>query len=66
MAKKVRKMLKMPMGVRGLAGLLGLIVGLLCLVPEIFFWVKSCFNAPQAPSKKAEEGDAEEQEKLKA
>ena len=63
MAKKVRKMLKMPMGVRGLCGLLGLIIGLLCLVPEIYFWIRSCFV--KSPEKEKEDGDLEEQQKLK-
>ena len=58
MGTRVRKLLTMPTKVRGLSCLLGILVGLGCLVPEIYFWVKSCFR-PKTDS--TEEERAEEQ-----
>lgn len=57
MARKVTKMLTMPQKVKGLAGLLGLVVGFLLLVPEIAYWIKSCFNE----AKEGNKDDDEEQ-----
>ena len=48
----VKKLLKLPDGVKNLMALVGMGIGLLLLVPEIIFWIRSCFVP-----KKAKEAD---------
>ncbi len=59
----MRKLLTMPMKMRGLCGLIGLLVGIGCLVPEIYFWIRSCFNKPGAAADADAQEDGDDAEK---
>lgn len=44
MTENVGKMMKMPTGLRNLSAIAGIGLGLLLLVPETYFWIRSCFR----------------------
>ena len=44
----MKKLLKLPNGVKNLMALVGMGIGLLLLVPEIIYWIRSCF-VPKQP-----------------
>jgi len=44
LASKVHKLFDMPGKVRALAAIIGIGLGLLLLIPEIVFWIQSCFR----------------------
>lgn len=47
MAEKVTTMLTMPKKMKVLMGFAGMGLGLLLLIPEIVFWIKSCCRKPE-------------------